>query len=75
MVVLAATALHAGTKNASAEVFNPLDPMQLMAATAAGGLGGTLGGAGDKHLTFQSMENVHVVLEHIPGRGVALVPV
>jgi tripartite-type tricarboxylate transporter receptor subunit TctC len=75
MVVLAATALHAGTKNASAEVFNPLDPMQLMVATAAGGLDDVLGSTDDKHLTSESMENVHVVLEHIPGRGVALVPV
>ncbi|KAJ7824765.1 hypothetical protein B0H14DRAFT_2822909 [Mycena olivaceomarginata] len=75
MVVLAATALHTGTKNASAEVFNPLDPMQLMAATAAGGLDDALGGTDDKHLTSESMENIHVVLEHIPGRGVALVPV
>ncbi|KAJ6496330.1 hypothetical protein C8R45DRAFT_926840 [Mycena sanguinolenta] len=73
MVVVVATALHAGTENASAEVFNPLDPMQLMAATAAGGLNDALWGTNNKHLTSESMENVHVVLEHIPGRGVALV--
>ncbi|KAF7361076.1 hypothetical protein MSAN_01138500 [Mycena sanguinolenta] len=75
VVVLAATVLHAGTKNASVEVFNPLDPIQVMAATAAGGLSDVLEGADDKYLTSESMEDVPVVLEHISGRRVALVPV
>ncbi|KAJ6553262.1 hypothetical protein B0H19DRAFT_1236293 [Mycena capillaripes] len=67
-VVLATEIHHAGDRKDQS--FDPADPLDLVSASAAGGLYGVFTGTKKDHI--QEAEGVHVVLEDINGRGPAL---
>ncbi|KAJ7652792.1 hypothetical protein DFH06DRAFT_1205694 [Mycena polygramma] len=66
--VLVVVAHHAG--DPESEPFDPSDAMHLVSVSAAGGLAGVF--KGTKEHDLEAVENVHIGLGEIPGRGLAL---
>ncbi|KAJ7733928.1 hypothetical protein B0H16DRAFT_1578639 [Mycena metata] len=69
-IVVLAVAQHAG--NPDGEKFDASDPMYLITAAAAGGLGNVIVGTEAEQL--RAAEDVHLHLEDMPGRGQTLYP-
>ncbi|KAK6969145.1 hypothetical protein R3P38DRAFT_3147630 [Favolaschia claudopus] len=68
-IVLRALAMHPGNDRDGGE-FKPDDPLDLVAASAAGGLPGVF--SGSKKDREEAAKRVHMVLEHAPGYGLGL---
>ncbi|KAK7002288.1 hypothetical protein R3P38DRAFT_3042249 [Favolaschia claudopus] len=68
-IVMRALAMHPGNDQDGGE-FKPGDPLDLVAASAAGGLPGVF--SGSKKDREEAAKRVHMVLEHTPGYGMGL---
>lgn len=71
LIVIAALYRHDGDQPSHPESFDPSNPLHLMAAASAGGLNNAFNGIGQKDMKKE--EQLHVVLESLPGGAPALV--